>query len=716
MPYIRGETLRSRLEREGPFPVSLCLRVLRDTGEALLHAHRHGVVHRDIKPENIFIAGGHAVVTDFGIARGAAHQLGPRRTSPGLVLGTPAYMAPEQATGEADADHRVDLYALGVVAYEVLTGVLPFKGTTTREFIASHVTTRPVPLETLRPDLPIEMVEAVTKCIAKDPSDRWESADDLLRLLEAIRPSDSYQIITTTTATRVAAPVGPARSHRWVLGLGGAVLVGLVIALFWRPRPPIPERNTGRSTVAVLKPQVEPGTPALTRFGERLQRAITHELQRSRAPVLDRLAIDDFAAATDRVESARRRGIGLLVVTTLRPSDRGVEVDLSLVNAISGVQLRSSELGPADTAAFDALASHMADSLRSWLRLQVPGRKEATNRPPQVSALLDQAEREIRTRTATGTIKAISLYQQVIAQTPDDAEAHARLSNAYSLLLVYFYRGPATMREIASLALAHAERSIQLDAASDEAYTARAYILNQINAPTAAVRADFDRARDLNPSSEPGWYSVLLMREGRRDEAMAEAWRGVSLDPRAPGRWLALAWDAMGFRDYELALAAADSALQLDPDLSLARGVLARARLLSGREADCANMEAWPYLGTKGACLAAVGRTAEAATLVDSLVHLFSSSEATFDISLFAQELAAYFSFSGERDAARVWIRELYHRTPIGLPIPFQRSDLFARTLAERGFSRELTQLVESANLRVRQDGQRLLLELVNGR
>jgi serine/threonine protein kinase len=122
MPYIRGETLRSRLEREGPFSASSILRVLRDVLEALVHAHRHGIVHRDIKPENIFISGGHAVVTDFGIAKAvSASGDSPSNTLPGLAVGTPAYMAPEQAAGDEGVDQRSDLYALGVVAYELLT-------------------------------------------------------------------------------------------------------------------------------------------------------------------------------------------------------------------------------------------------------------------------------------------------------------------------------------------------------------------------------------------------------------------------------------------------------------------------------------------------------------------------------------------------------------------------------------------------------------------
>lgn len=709
MPYIRGETLRSRLEREGPFPVALCIRVLRDVGEALLQAHRHGVVHRDVKPENIFIAGGHAVVTDFGIAR-AVSRRDLRRTMPGLVLGTPAYMAPEQAVGDDEVDHRADLYALGVVAYEILTGTPPFKGNSARELLVAHATAEPVALGTLRPDLPAPLVDAVMRCLAKNPRHRWEGADEMLRALELVRATDTFPVTTPVRLT--AEPTGRQRSRRiLIVGLVLAAAVTLGVVLSWL-RPALPTDVSG-STIAVIRAQVAPDPlPALAALGERLQRTITHELQRNRAPVLDHLAVDDYQAAADRADAARRRRIGTLVVTTLRRTQRGLEIDLSLVNAVSGVQLRSAELGLVDTTDYEGLSEGMVDSLRGWLRLPSLHAREVAARAPGIAVLFEEAEQATRTRTAEGLARAVALYRTVLERNPADAEAHARLSTVYSLLLVYAYRSAGGAEQVAASALAHAERSIQLDPASDEAYTARAYVLNQLNAPVSLVRADFDRARDLNPSTEPGWYAILLMRENRRDEALTEARRGVALDPRSPGRWLALAWEAMGFKDYGTALLAADSALQLDPNLSLARGVLARARLLGGHAADCAEMEAWPYLGTRAACLAAVGRRTEAAAMVDSLIHRFTTGDPQFDSALFAEELAAYFSFTGESDAARIWIRELYHRTPIGLAAPFQRSDLFAKTLADRGFSQEVARLAESANLRVRQGGQLLLAGL----
>ncbi len=713
MPYIRGETLRSRLQREGVMSAGACHRVLRDVLEGLLHAHRHGIVHRDIKPENVFVSGGHAVVTDFGIARAVAGRRDASQvTLPGMVLGTPTYMAPEQAIGDGDVDHRADLYAIGVVAYELLAGHPPFVGMNTHQILAAHARSAPPPLGPLRPDVPPEMVDLVMRCLAKDPADRWPGADEMLRILEGIRPSDPA--VTPTAGRRSGAVVPPdvGRTRRWV---AGASVVGAVMAVgIWglqnRPAPSIDTPPT----VVVLPLEAPKG---LVPMAEDLQRSMTHELQRSGAPVLDRLAAADFAPTPDRAVAARRRNIGFVLSGTVRQRESNLDVDLTLTNAASGVELRSQMVTAADTTPADGVVALLADSLRAWLKLPASRRPspERATRSKQVAALIDQAERASRTRTPRGVSEGIALYQQALALAPDDAAAHARLSTVYSLLLAYLYRTSISVSVAAERALAHAERSIELDPGSDEAYTARAYLLNQINAPVNLVRADFQRARDLNPSAEPGWYSMLLFREGRKDESLAEGRRGVALDPRSPGRWLALALNAFGFHSYDLALAAADSALLLDPSLSLARGVVARSRLMADRAADCATMETWPYLGTKAACLTVLGRTAEANLLVDSLLHLYTGGPAidsTFVPALFAQELATYFAMVGESNGARAWIRELFHLVPAGLPDWYQQSGLFAKVMGDRKFAAEVAQLEEAANRRVREGGQAYLREL----
>jgi len=155
MPYIEGESLRARVAREGELPIADVLRILRDVGEALSYAHERGVMNRDIKPDNVLLARQHALVTDFGVAKAltAATEAGSA-TSAGMALGTPAYMAPEQAAADPHTDHRADIYALGVLAYEILCGLPPFLGASPQSVLAAHMTTTPEPSSAHRPSVP----------------------------------------------------------------------------------------------------------------------------------------------------------------------------------------------------------------------------------------------------------------------------------------------------------------------------------------------------------------------------------------------------------------------------------------------------------------------------------------------------------------------------------------------------------------------------------
>ncbi len=187
MPLVEGESLRAKLAREGEMPVSDAVRVLRDVVDALAYAHARGVVHRDIKPDNVLITGGHAVVTDFGVAKAMSASSGSSSlTSLGVALGTPAYMSPEQAAADPHVDHRADLYAVGAMAYEMLCGRPPFSGMTPQQVLAAHVTLPPAPLSGQRTSVPPALNTLVMRCLEKKPADRVQSAAEMLTQLQAM--------------------------------------------------------------------------------------------------------------------------------------------------------------------------------------------------------------------------------------------------------------------------------------------------------------------------------------------------------------------------------------------------------------------------------------------------------------------------------------------------------------------------------------------------
>jgi tetratricopeptide (TPR) repeat protein len=185
MPFVQGESLRAKLDREGELPIGEATKILREVTDAMAKAHSAGVVHRDIKPDNVMLADGHAIVMDFGVAKAVSEATGKQSvTTAGVALGTPAYMAPEQAAADPHIDHRADLYALGAMAYEMLCGRPPFVAPTPQAVLAAHVTTAPEDVTRSRETAPPQLSALVMKCLEKKPADRWQSADEMLRQLE----------------------------------------------------------------------------------------------------------------------------------------------------------------------------------------------------------------------------------------------------------------------------------------------------------------------------------------------------------------------------------------------------------------------------------------------------------------------------------------------------------------------------------------------------
>ena len=368
MPYVAGESLRKRLEGGKAMPVADAVAVLRDVARALAYAHEHGVVHRDIKPDNVLIAGGAAAVTDFGIAKALSSSRtfgGENLTRVGNSLGTPAYMAPEQVAADPNADHRIDIYSFGAMAYELLSGHPPFHGRPPHAVLSAHLTEQPAPLETLVPQIPPALATLVMKCLAKNPADRPQTAEDVVRALERVDLSGDWR-----------APVAakPSVSRRTVGILAAAVIAiaagGWILWEKFRDRPPAPDANM----VAVVPFRVASADPALHYLREGMLDLLAAKLtgeggMRATDP---RQLLDAWRRAggteanelprADALALARRMGAGRLLLGDVVGTPNRIVLTASLLGSAKGDSLvKLSVEGPPDSLAWvvDRLAARL---------------------------------------------------------------------------------------------------------------------------------------------------------------------------------------------------------------------------------------------------------------------------------------------------------------------------------------------------------------------
>ena len=341
MPLIEGESLRAKLAREGALPISDTVRILRDVADALAYAHKHGVAHRDIKPDNVLLSNHHAVVTDFGVAKALSESAGKNAlTSAGVALGTPAYMAPEQAAADPHTDHRCDIYAVGALAYEMLTGRPPFTGTTPQAVLAAHLNEQPAPVTRHRVTVPRALAESVMRCLEKNPADRFQTAEELLHLLEAMAtPSGGTMPVTAVERARRLFPVAV------VAGLVALTAAGIAVWKLGGKR--VPSGQVDANVVAVFPFRVS-GDASLAYLREGMVDLLAAKLTGEGGPrASDSRSVlaawrraggaDGEDLPEDRgLEVARRVGAGNLLLGEVVGTPTRLVLSASLVSVPSG--------------------------------------------------------------------------------------------------------------------------------------------------------------------------------------------------------------------------------------------------------------------------------------------------------------------------------------------------------------------------------------------
>ncbi len=533
MPFVEGESLRARLGTGAAVPIADCIGILRDVARALSYAHARGVVHRDIKPDNVLLSHGAAVVTDFGIAKAlAASRTGTANdgsqsalTATGTSIGTPAYMAPEQIAGGADADHRADLYALGCVAYELLTGRPPFAEASAQKMLAAHLTQRPRPVRELRSDTPTALAAVVMQCLEKNAADRPATADDVLHSLESVvTPSGGHASMTIRS-------VGRSRRGQIYAAVALLALALLVVGVYSVSRV---RGSTGAQSIAVMPLANLSGDASNDYFGEGLAEEITGALAKAGLHVIGR---GSARALTARGLDAREVAKQLAVSTVLqgnvqRAGDR-VRISVSLISGSDG-SVRWTQTYDRQFADVFAVQDEIARSVATQLRATLSGGASATfvrneTSDPQAHALYLQGLYLWNRRTGPAIRQAIGLFQQAVARDPRYGRAYAGIALA-TIVLPYYE--DANTDSLAERGRAAAERALAIDSTLTEAWTAKGFA-NTYQWNNADAERDFLHAIAVDSSfaTTRFWYGLLLMHTGRFDEARRELDRAQQLEP-----------------------------------------------------------------------------------------------------------------------------------------------------------------------------------------
>ena len=499
MPYVDGESLRARLEREGALPVSAALEIARQVADALHAAHVEGIVHRDVKPENILLTtSGHALLADFGIARRTAVGA-PAMTDAGLTLGTAAYMSPEQAMGDADVDARADLYALACVLFEMLAGRRPFSGSSGLAIVAQHISAAPPLLSLLRPDTPPAVVAAVARALSKAPADRHP---DALAFAQAL----------ATTA-----------------GGSTPLAAGSDVA--------VPAVAGARLSVAVLPIAHIGGDAENLWFAEGLTEELTGALARleglrvvSRTSVF---AIKDEALSL--AEMGMRLGVEFVLEGSVRRSGSRMRLTVKLIRVSEDAPLWAETFDRTLEDIFavqDEVTSRIVETITSALQLgRLRGQvRAAPTRNLEAYDLYLLGRHHWYQRSNEGMRRARELFLQAIAIDPGYAPAHSGFADATALLASWQYAAP---EEMYPGAVAAARRALQLDPTLSEAHASIGFVQYAWEWDwTSAVRS-LRQAIVLNPNNETAhrWISGFLAALGRRDDALPLAERARVLDP-----------------------------------------------------------------------------------------------------------------------------------------------------------------------------------------
>ena len=641
MPYVEGESLHERLEREGTLPVEQALEIIIEVADGLAHAHEHGVVHRDIKPGNILLSAGHARISDFGIARALGAASTGDATATGLAVGTPKYMSPEQA-GAGEVDGRSDTYSLGCVLYEMLVGEPPFEGPTPQSLLAKHAADEVPSLRITDPGIPLFVERVVERAMAKNPTQRFHTPRELAE--------------TLTTGTVVARVRRQRRTRRAVVAARAVAIAAAIGLVGWW----ISITSTGPEyeRLAVLPLADLTGDPEQAYLASGVHEALIVELGRLGLSVTARRTMARYQDTEKGIgEIADELGVDAVIEGSVYRQGDSLEIATRLYDRNEQEIWTASFDGvmPNVVSLYRGFARAIADRIQLSLRAEDEARlgDAAPVNPDVYEAYLRGMHILNNIRRLTDAEEAIAHFNRAVEQNPADPLAYGGLALCYATL----GHSPDPPPNTWLLARAAAERAIRLDSTSAEGWAALADYKSYSERDWAGAERAFRRANQLNPSLAMNHYHYawFLALFGRVEEAIAEHTRAAELDPLTPLHtvWIpALHWFS---GDYERALEQALPLLERYPENSIIWRVAARSAAYLGRiDEAIAYAEKASALRPGVASRLAVyywmaGRTDEALSLMREIEALPPSPYV-------ALRLAVLHATLGNRDEAIGWL------------------------------------------------------------
>jgi serine/threonine-protein kinase len=638
MPFVEGESLSLRLSGKRKLSVRESVSILKDVARALAYAHERGIVHRDVKPGNVLLAGGSAALADFGVAK-AIHQAQhsadagstDQLTSVGTSLGTPTYMAPEQIAGDQDTDHRADIYAFGIMAYQMLAGAPPFAGRAGRAVLAAHVTEAPDPITAVRPDLPEGLADLVMRCIEKDPARRPQSAREIADVLDdpAFVTGSSHAL----SSHGLGVGLGQFAKQRLVAGLAALAIVVAGLAYLFRPG----SNGAGASAplpgaIAVLPFVNVGGDEDDAYFADGMTDELIGAL--NKVPglrVASRTAAFAFkdTRATPR-EIGETLNVSTLLEGTVRKAGTRLRVTAQLVSSGDGLAVWSDTYDREMSDVFavqDNLARAIVGALRERLGGDVAGDVHLQRGTRDLAAydLYLRGRFFFQKRGEEALHRALAYFEQAVAQDSSYAAAYTGMADVYAVLPLY---SSAAGDSLLPLALRAVDRAIALDSLLPAAYTSRGGILNSSWRWEAGAQ-DLQRAIELDPKYVTAyqWYGENLLLNGRFEEAITNFQTAAELDPFSP-IITALHGVALGIvGSSDEAVQMLHKAVEVDSSLAATRLMLGTVYLYGGRGTDAVReLEAARVIGDVpavqgmlGYAYAVTGRTEEARALLASL-------------------------------------------------------------------------------------------------